>query len=64
MKITTLEMETLLMNHFNYLQNIIVPNVSNGIFHKEHGWLHECDLLVLSKANYATEIEIKISKAD
>lgn len=58
-KITTPEMEIALANHFNYRQNIIVPNVSWGM-----GLRHECDLLVLSQSNYATEIEIKISKSD
>jgi len=57
---TTLEVESALMSRFlNVRQNIVVPNVSWGI-----GGLHECDLLSLTKAGYATEIEIKISKAD
>lgn len=56
---TTLEMEIKLMLHFNYVKNIIVPNVSWGM-----NGLHECDLLVLSQAGYATEVEIKISKSD
>lgn len=47
------------MNHFNVRQNIIVPNVSWGM-----DGLHECDLLILRKSNLATEVEIKISKAD
>ncbi len=55
---TTLEMEIALAAHFNHRQNLIVPNVHWGFF------IHEIDLLVLTKAGYAYEIEIKISKAD
>ena len=55
----TIEIEVALMKALDIRTNIIVPNVSWGI-----AGLHECDLLVLSKSNYATEIEIKISKYD
>ena len=55
----TLDMEIAVMKHFDIVQNLIVPNISWGI-----SGLHECDILSLSKAGYATEIEIKISKAD
>ena len=55
----TLDMEIAVMKHFGIVQSLIVPNVSWGI-----SGLHECDILALSKSNYATEIEIKISKAD
>ena len=59
----TLEMEVALMRGFNIRANIIVPNVSWGL--SVGGYiLHECDLLVLSKSWYATEIEIKVSKQD
>ena len=61
--ITTLEMELVLMREFDVRQNIIVPNVSFGI-RINNKYLHECDLLILSNSNYATEIEIKISKSD
>jgi hypothetical protein len=63
----TIEMEVVLMRHFSPRQNIVVPNVSWGMsLITEYGWqpLHECDLIILSKSNYATEVEIKISKAD
>jgi hypothetical protein len=43
---------------FGVRQNLIVPNVSWGLN------LHECDLLVLTGAGYALEIEIKVSKSD
>ena len=60
MKITTLEMEILLMEHFDIRSNLIVPCVSD--------WsslsIFEVDLLVLSKSKYATAIEIKVSKHD
>lgn len=58
------EIEVALAKHstFNYLKNVVVYNV--------HGWGselyigHECDMLVLSKAGYLTEIEIKRSWTD
>jgi hypothetical protein len=55
---TTKEMEFALVEYFNPRINLIVPNVS-------WGWgIHECDLLIITKAGYAWEIEIKISKKD
>ena len=58
-KITTPEMEVALSAWINCRVNLIVPNVSWGL-----SGLHECDLLVVSKAGYLTEIEIKITRAD
>jgi hypothetical protein len=55
----TIEMEIALMHELNIRQNLIVPNVSWGM-----NGMHECDLLVLSPGGYATEVEIKVSKAD
>ena len=55
----TLEMEIALMRKLGIRINLIIPNVSWGM----HG-MHECDLLCLSKSGYATEVEIKVSKAD
>lgn len=48
--------------HFNFTKNIVVFNI-NGISNKLpiH---HECDMLVLSKSGYLTEIEIKRSWSD
>jgi len=57
-RITTIEMEECLARYFNYRKNVIVPNVSWGFY------IHECDLLVMTKAGYLSEVEIKISKAD
>lgn len=54
-----LDIEIALMQKLNVRKNIIVPNVSWGI-----AGLHECDLLILSQHNYASEIEIKCSKSD
>lgn len=51
-------MECALAHHFGYRQNLIVPNVHWGMN------MHECDLLVISKAGYASEVEIKVTKAD
>jgi len=48
------------MEYFGIRQNIIVPNVYWGI----NGLDYECDLIRLTKSNYATEIEIKVSKYD
>ena len=61
---TTLEIEIALMKYFNFRQNLIVPNIGWGIIDSYMNSLHECDLLVLSQANYAIEIEIKTNKYD
>ena len=50
--------ERIMVNHFKPRVNVIVPNVSWGLK------MHECDILVLTKLNYAIEVEIKISKSD
>jgi len=56
-------MEITIICHIGVRQNMIVNGVSWGL--KLGGkCLHECDLLSLNKTGYATEIEIKISKAD
>ncbi len=47
-----------LVRYYDPRRNLIVPNVSWGM------GMHECDLLILSKSGYATEIEIKISRGD
>ena len=58
-KMTTRQVEVAAMGHFNYRQNLIVPNVSWG------AGLHECDLLVVRLASlYGVEVEIKVSAAD
>jgi len=57
-KITTIDMELVLVNHFKPRTKLIVPNVSWGL------GVHECDLLILSQTGYATEVEIKVSSYD
>ncbi len=52
-----------MMRELNIRRNLIVPNVSWGMFLGARA-LHECDLLCLTKSGYATEIEIKVSKSD
>jgi hypothetical protein len=51
-------MEVAVSGYFSPRQNLIVPNVSWGMFR------HEVDLCVLSPAGYASEIEIKVSRSD
>lgn len=58
MKMTTAEMECQVATFFNWRVNLVVPNVSWGM------GLHECDLLVCTKAGYLWEVEIKVSKSD
>jgi hypothetical protein len=60
----TLDVEIAIINYFNPRQNIIVPNVSWGIFNSTYKALHECDVLILRKSGYAVEVEIKVSKSD
>ncbi len=56
--LSRLDIEIAVAHYYNPRFNVIVPNISHGM------GLHECDLLILTKAGYAIEIEIKISKAD
>jgi len=56
--ITTAEIEIAIANHFGIRTNLIVPNISWGF------GIHECDLLIVSRSGYCTEVEIKISAAD
>ncbi len=53
-------MEIALASWFDYRVNLIVPNVYWGF----SADMHECDLLIVSKAGYVTEVEIKISRSD
>lgn len=57
-KIKTIDIEVALAYYFDYRRNLIVPNVSWGLH------THECDMFIMSKSGYATEVEIKISRAD
>ena len=55
---TTPEMEIALARFFDPRRSLIVPNISWSMFR------HECDLLIVTKAGYAYEVEIKVSRAD
>jgi len=56
---TTREMEVAVARYFNARKNVIVPNVSWGMFK------YEMDLCMLNMVSmYASEVEIKVSKAD
>lgn len=44
--------------YFNYRNNMIIPNIYYPNMY------HECDVLVVSKAGYMTEVEIKITLED
>jgi hypothetical protein len=57
-KITSTEIEVRLAGHFNYRQNLIVPNISWGMD------IHECDLLIVRKSGVGIEVEIKVDKYD
>lgn len=55
---TTTELEISLAYYFKYTRNIIVPSVRWGMS------IHECDLLIMTKAGYLYEVEIKRTKQD
>jgi hypothetical protein len=56
--LTTKEIEYSIAKLFSINRNIIVPNISWGAH------VHECDMFILNKSGYVTEVEIKISLAD
>ena len=62
-RLTTLDMEVVMMDSINPRQNLVVTNPHWGLFLGNRA-MHECDILYVTKSGYATEIEIKISKAD
>jgi hypothetical protein len=56
---TCSEIEFAISRHFNYRTNVIIPNLSWGMFP------YELDLCVLNmRSLYASEVEIKISQSD
>jgi len=57
-KLCAADIEIAVARHFGWRRNIIVPNVSWGLD------IHEVDLLIISKAGYATEVEIKVTQSD
>ncbi len=58
MALTAKDIEISVAKYLDPGTNLIVPNASWGL------GLHECDLLVISKAGYASEVEIKVSRGD
>jgi hypothetical protein len=59
-KISCLDIECAMADYFNPRANLIVPNVSWGLWKIGH----ECDILVVTPSNYCYEIEIKTSRSD
>ena len=61
-KLYDIEVGLAKLDEFNFVRNLVVFNVngSSSIMYLDH----ECDVLVLSKAGYLTEIEIKRSWED
>ena len=59
-KYRTDTIETTIARYFDPRRNLIVPNVSWGMRRLNH----ECDLLIITKNNYAYEVEIKVDKYD
>jgi hypothetical protein len=57
----TIDIELAVMREFDHRQNLIVNGINSWAI---EGLFHECDMLVVSKAGFLTEIEIKVSKAD
>jgi len=60
LSIETIEVAIAESDKFNYLRNLVVYNVTANSTLVSH----ECDVLVMSKAGYLTEIEIKRSWSD
>ncbi len=57
--VTSLDIEVAIAKHFDFRRNLIVPNISWGL-----GFHHEIDVMVVTPAGYAKEIEIKVTKSD
>lgn len=56
--LTTTEMEIAVMEYLGWRRNIVVPNISTSFLP------YEADVVSLTPSLWATEVEIKISKAD
>lgn len=56
-------MEIALSEYFGWRKCLIVPNVSWGLYLNRQT-MHECDLLILTKAGFLWEVEIKVSLSD
>lgn len=55
------DIEILVCEYFGVRSNLIIPNVYVAYGTSED---HECDLLIINKSNYASEVEIKVSVSD
>ena len=55
---TAKDIEVSIAHNFDYRTNLIIPNISWGF------GIHECDVLMVTKAGYLTEFEIKVSPQD
>jgi len=53
-----IDVECAVAKLFNIRTHLIVPNISWGLLN------HEADLLIVNKAGFAIEVEIKVSKSD
>lgn len=58
--VTAVDIEFAVAHFFGIRENIIVPNVSWGLFRDGH----EADVVVIKTSQWAEEVEIKVSKAD
>lgn len=56
---TSVDVEFAVAEFFGWRTNLIVPNVHWGF-----GMRYEADMLIITPANWVTEVEIKITKAD
>lgn len=56
-KIRCVDIELAIMRRFEYVRNIIVPNVNSLL-------MFEADMLILTPSGYATGFEIKVSLSD
>lgn len=56
---TANEIEIVVAEYFGIRRNLIVPNVSWGLFRRQ-----ECDLVIMTPSNHLYEVEIKVSKGD
>ena len=59
-RITARDIEIIVARHFNWRQNIIVPNISWGLLN----WGHEVDVLIIHPSGWADEVEIKVRASD
>jgi hypothetical protein len=58
-KLKSVDIALAVANHFSYLRNIIVPNISHSLFPCQ-----EVDVLVVMPSRWAIEVEIKVSFSD